>query len=418
MRTMWKIIIPLLIIVLGVAMMRFFITSKQQPERKPLVIIPPTVALFPAQPQQRVVTISTQGVVRPRATSVLGAEVGGRVAWINPALATGVAVASGEELLRLDNTDYLAAHAEAEAQLSLRRKEYAEEQAEAARAQREWSALGQGDANDLVLRKPQLAAIQARIIAAEAAVKKATADMERCTVRAPYAARITRKNIDLGSRVTPAGELLTLEAADIYEVALPISLEQLRYLSLPLRGEVVDNGPRVTFQARIGGKLAAWSGRIVRTEAHVSEQTRMIHALARIEPSAEEKSQVVMTGLFLSAIIHGETIPDAVELPLSALQTDDELFVFRAKDSAAPATTAAAGQTTADGTVEKRSATIIERRENTVIVQGNFAPGDLVVINQFAGIRDGMAARRDVMAPESNAPSNKTTAPETAPVAP
>jgi membrane fusion protein, multidrug efflux system len=403
MRIIWKIIFPLLIIVLGIAVMQFFIQSKQRTERKPLVIIPPTVALFPAQPLQRVVTVSTQGVVRPRATSVLGAEVGGRVVWINPALATGVAVASGEELLRIDNTDYLAAHAEAEAQLSLRRKEYAEEQAESVRAQREWSALGQGEANDLVLRKPQLAAIQARIIAAEAAVKKANADLQRCTVRAPYAARITRKNIDLGSRVTLAGELLTLEAADVYEVALPISLEQLRYLSLPLRGEVVDNGPRVTFQARIGGKSVSWSGRIVRSEAHVSEQTRMIHALARIEQAPGKNTPALMTGLFLSAMIHGETIPDAVELPLSALQTDDELFVFRAKNSAA------AEQNIAEGTVEKRIATIIDRRENTVVVQGNFAPGDLVVINQLVGIRDGMTARRDLMAGESNAPSNKTT---------
>jgi membrane fusion protein, multidrug efflux system len=355
---------------------------------------PPTVALLPVTLKKHVVQITTHGVVRPRATSVVGAEVAGRVVWVHPALANGILVAAGEELLRTDNTDYLAAYAEAEAQLSLRQKEYAEEQVEGARAQREWAALGQGEASDFVLRKPQLAAAHARIIAAEAQVKKARVDIDRCTVRAPYTARIISKNVDLGSRINPGSELLTLEAADAYEVALPLTLEQLRYVTLPLRGEIVTDGPRVSVAARIGGKMITWTGAIVRTEAQISEQNRMISAMARIEQPRIPNAEPLLSGLFVSATIFGREISDAVEIPLSALQTDDEIYVLRPT-------------TGVDGVSEKRSATIIERGEKSVVVQGDFVAGDLVIINHVAGIHHGMLARREppAAAPSADNPS-------------
>lgn len=395
MRLIWKIVLPLLIVALAVVISVVLIRNRPTPHRAPVVVTPPTIAVTIAKPQDRRIDVRTHGTVQARATSVLGAEVAGRVAWLRDGLAEGVLVQAGEELLRIDDADYRAALADAQANLALRRQELAQEQVEGARAEREWKEIGDGQASDLVLRKPQLVAAQARIVAAEASVAKATRDLERTSVRAPYPARITRKSVDLGSRVAPGGELLTLQAADTYEVLLPVTLDDLRFVDLPLSGEILRDGPAVMLSVRIGERAVAWQGRIVRTIAGLDARTRMVHAVASITASAD--APAIVSGLFVDAVISGKVVAAVVELPLPVLQTDDALFVFR------PGTT-----DKNDGTVVKRTVEILERGEKSVLLRGDLQDGDAVVAVRVSGIRDGMPARLDTPTP-ARVPEKATT---------
>lgn len=382
MRLAWKIILPVLIIVIAAGISVWLIRNRPAPHRAPVVVTPPSVAVVVAKPQDRRIDVHTHGTVQARATSVLGAEVAGRIAWLREGLAEGVLVAAGDDLLRIDDADYRAAQAEAQAALALRRQELVQEQAEVARAAREWKEIGNGEASDLVLRKPQLAAAQARIVAAEATLAKAERDLERTVVRAPYTARITRKAVDLGSRVAVGGELLTLQAADSYEVLLPVALDDLRFVSLPLAGAVTSDGPTVSLSTRIGDQLVTWQGRIVRTQAGLAAQTRMVHAVAAI--TAATDAPALLTGLFVDAVIAGRVVTGVVELPLTVLQTDDVIYVF---------TPAAAND--GSGTVSRRAVEILQRGERTVLLRGTLNAGDQVVAVRVAGIRDGMPARLD-----------------------
>lgn len=397
MRLIWKILLPLLIVALSVGIAVYLIRNRPAPQRAPVVVTPPSIAVAVAKPQDRRIDVRTHGTVQARATSVLGAEVAGRVAWLRDGLAEGVLVQAGEELLRIDDADYRAALADAQANLALRRQELAQEQVEGARAEREWKEIGEGQASDLVLRKPQLVAAQARIVAADAAIAKATRDLERTSVRAPYPARITRKAVDLGSRVAPGGELLTLQAADTYEVLLPVTLDDLRFVDLPLSGEILRDGPGVTLSVRIGERAVTWQGRIVRTVAGLDAKTRMVHAVASITASAD--APPIVSGLFVDAVISGRLVTAVVELPLPVLQTDDALFVFR------PGTT-----NPTDGTVVRRMVEVLERSEKTVLVRGDLHDGDAVVAVRVSGIRDGMPARLDA-APAPTPTATKATKP-------
>ena len=400
MRLVWKIVLPLLIVALAVGISVVLIRNRPTPHRAPVVVTPPTIVIALVKPQDRRIDVRTHGTVQARATSVLGAEVSGRITWLREGLAEGVLVQAGDELLRIDDADYRAALTDAQATLALRRQELAQEQVEGARAEREWKELGDGQASDLVLRKPQLIAAQARILAAEAAVAKATRDLERTAVRAPYAARITRKVVDLGSRVAPGGDLLTLQAADTYEVLLPVTLDDLRFVDLPLNGEVLRDGPVVTLSVRIGERAVTWQGRIVRTIAGLDAKTRMVHAVASITASAA--APAIVSGLFVDAVISGRTVGAVVELPLPVLQTDDAVFVFRPGPDGS-----------ADGTVVKRAVEILERGEKSVLLRGDLRDGDAVVAVRISGIRDGMPARLDTKAaPEKAAPEK--AAPEKA----
>jgi RND family efflux transporter MFP subunit len=379
MRLIWKIVLPVLIVAAATAIAIVLIRNRPAPQRAPVVVAAPSVTVATVMPQERRIDVRTHGTVQPRATSVLGAEVAGRVVWVRPDLAEGVLVATGDELLRIDDADYRALLADAEAALALRRQELVQERAEGERAAREWAELGQGEPGDLVLRRPQLVAAQARIAAAEAAVAKATRDLERTVVRAPYTARITHKVVDLGSRVAPGSELLTLQAAS-HEVVLPLALEQVRFVDLPLAGQVLSDGPAVTLSARIGAQRATWQARIVRTLAGLDERTRMVHAVAALLPSGDDPP--MLSGLFVEAAIAGRPVAGVVELPLAVLQTGDAIYVYRPGEGG-------------EGTAVRRRIEILDRGPEHVLVRGDLQAGDRVVAVRVAGMRDGMPLRLD-----------------------
>jgi multidrug efflux pump subunit AcrA (membrane-fusion protein) len=187
--------------------------------------------------------------------------------------------------------------------------------------------------------------------------------------------------------VSPGSELLSLQAADAYEVVMPVTLDQLRYLSLPLRGEVLANGPSVTFTATMSDTVVTWPGRVVRTEAGLNAQTRMLQVIARIEQPDDGSVHALMTGLFVKAHITGIEVNQAVELPLTVLQADDAIYIFQATDGD-------------KGIVQSRKTTVIERDETKVLLRGDLQQGDLVISSQISGIRNGMNVKRDLIIPQ------------------
>ena len=54
----------------------------------------------------------------------------------------------------------------------------------------------------LVLRKPQIAAVEAELQSARAALEQARLNLERTRVTAPFAGMVLNRSVDLGTRVT------------------------------------------------------------------------------------------------------------------------------------------------------------------------------------------------------------------------
>src|SRR5688572_16023944 len=71
MRLIWKIVLPLLIVALAVGTAVILIRNRPAPHRAPVVVMPPTIAVAIARPQDRRIDVRTHGTVQARATSVL-----------------------------------------------------------------------------------------------------------------------------------------------------------------------------------------------------------------------------------------------------------------------------------------------------------------------------------------------------------
>jgi hypothetical protein len=183
-------------------------------------------------------------------------------------------------------------------------------------------------------------------------------------------------------------------------VRLPIPDRDAAFVDLPIdyRDEDVETtGPEVILRARFAGREYSWTGRIVRTEGELDPQTRMIHAVARVEDpygrSSNPDRPPLAVGLFVDAEISGRQQDDVVELPRSALRGRDEVAIVND-----------------DGRIELRRVEILRRDRNRVLVASGIDRGERIVSGPLAVAVDGMQVRvveeRDV----ASVPARETSA--------
>ncbi|MBT5923719.1 MAG: efflux transporter periplasmic adaptor subunit, partial [Cellvibrionales bacterium] len=166
------------VIAVGLLITWLIATSKPTPAAKPIRLPPvPIVDVLHIQPGNHRVWIETQGLVKPKTQIQLVSQVTGRVEAIAEQFSAGGFFAANEALVIIEESDYRIAVSQASAQLANAKQLLATEKGRARQAKREWRDLGNSEANDLFLRKPQLASAKAGLLAAEAGLEKAELDL-------------------------------------------------------------------------------------------------------------------------------------------------------------------------------------------------------------------------------------------------
>ena len=261
--------------------------------------------------------VRSQGTVRPLTETVVSAEVSGTIVWISPKLVAGGVFAQGEELLRIDPTNYEVAVEQATALLQQRQIEFdgAEQlRDQGYRAETEWASAA------------------AALASARADVVKANRDLERSVIRLPYDGMVRTKEADLGQYVNPGTRLGVAFATDYAEVRLPLTDQDLAFVELPAAGSAeAGDGPVVDLSAVQRGETAHWPAQIVRTEGVVDENSRVTYAVARVEDpyrlsTASEAGSPLPMGTFVAASIEGTTVPNVIRVPRTSLRGNDQLL--------------------------------------------------------------------------------------------
>jgi len=374
-----KALLPVIIIVVaGLGAIRM-IMNRPPVETLTPVIEPPGVRVHEVTLQDAPLAVTSQGTVQPRTESQLVPEIAGRVTWVATSFAEGGFFEAGDVLVKIDPFDYEQALVSARSQLAQARLRLAEEEAEAEVAQREWDTLGRGDPRELALRKPQLEDARASVAAAEASVERATRDLQRADVVAPYAGRVRTKNVDIGQYVRVGDTLATVYAVDVAEIRLPLPDDELAYLDLPLsyRGVQQQARPDVTLRATFAGETHAWNGRIVRTESEIDSVSRMVHAIAEVEdpyaPGPNPNRPPLAVGMYVEAEIRGRTARDVAVLPRQALRGRGQMLMV-----------------TPDDRLVFRTVDVLRTSTESVIVRAGLQAGELVVISPLDTPTDGM----------------------------
>ena len=320
----------------------YYLSTRVPPvEQAPhkITLIPVTAAVL--APQEYTVVVPTYGEVRARTESSLIPEVSGMIQEISPAFREGSFFEAGEELVKLDDRDLKAAVVIAQSAVAQADTLVSEETAKAEQALEDWKALGRsGDPDPLVLRKPQLAEAKARQQSATATLERARRDLERASIKAPYAGRIVDKLADVGQYVSPGRELAKIYAVDAAEIDLPLKTSDLEFLDLPehFRGEkmpVMDNGPEVTFTAPYAGRTGEWKGRLVRVAGAIDKTSRQLYVTAQVQDPYARRggdNPPLKVGMWVSARITGRTLKSVFVIPRAAVREGDQVLLIDAEE--------------------------------------------------------------------------------------
>ncbi len=363
-------LLPIAVLLIGVVIAFVVMTNRSQPEPQSPKQKLPLVEVIEAKPQTLRLSVTSQGVAMPRAEIDLVTEVAGKIIHVHSAFAAGGSFQRGDVLVAVDPRDYQFAMIEAHSRLAEAKRLLAQEEAQGEQALSEWQVLGQGEPTDLALRKPQLAEMRAKVAAAKADRAKAKLQRIRCILRAPFDGRIRVKHVDRGQYIVPGEKVARLYSTDSIEVRLPVSMEQLAYVDMPLiakKNGTTHTAPSVTLTASIGGSMARWVGHIIRTEGTLEPTTGQLSLVARIPKLLSEQDNLhpLLPGTFVQANIEGKELQQVFVLPSTAVNTrNNQGLVVDDSDR-----------------IMIRSLDVMKVESDRVVVRGGLQNGDQVVIS-------------------------------------
>ena len=336
------------------------------------------VTVVKVQPKTHQLNVVSQGTVSPKYEIDLIAEVTGRIEFVSPNFANGDFFTLGEKLVQIEPIDYQLSLITAESAVARAEEELAIERGRVKQARREWRELGDEEANELFLRKPQLKASEAALASASAERDRAQIQLDRTTITAPFNGRIRNTFVHAGQFVSRGTRLATIFSSEVAEIRLPLRDQQLQWIDLPSEYATLSSQkfPTVSIKSTIGSVQHTREGRIVRTESSIDPQSRMTFAVAEIaEPFSHENAAPLDMGRFVEARITGIILHDVTVLPRHAVYKNNLVLTV-----------------TDENSIEFATVDVIKTSAEQAIVRG-IAEGTVVVSSRVANPYVGMSVR-------------------------
>jgi RND family efflux transporter MFP subunit len=328
-----KRLLPIVILIGTIFLVNFIVNNPPEVQRGDTAKASKlTVEVMDIRPETFKVNIDSYGKVRPRTQIVLTAQVSGKIVEINEQFRDGGFFEKGDNLVKLDDRDYLVQVKSAQATLQSAKQALAEENARGKQALIDWKRLGDGEpASDLVLRKPQLSAANALVLSAQAQLEKAQLDLERTNIVAPFAGRVLSKSVDIGQVVSINTEIAEIYAIDKVEVRLPVRNKDLSLINLPeqFRTGAVTAGAEVNFYSNLIGQQQ-WQGRLIRTEGAIDDSSQQLYVVGQIKNPYEpnvNNGHTIKIGQYVTAVIEGKTVENAIVIPNSSIYQGSYVYV-------------------------------------------------------------------------------------------
>ncbi|MGD2069956.1 MAG: efflux RND transporter periplasmic adaptor subunit [Gemmatimonadota bacterium] len=262
-------------------------------------------------------------------------------------------VQAGQPILQIDTTELALELARAESELLNAQAEY------------ERLIFGGGEIDDEEVRRERERVARARsgLNSAEVSVRQARLDLERTTVRAPFAGRVADLEVVAGQHVSSGTELMTVVDLDPIRVEAEVLEAKLGLLEEGRRGTV-------TFSAFPGEEF---SGRITTINPVVDPTKRT----GRVTILLDNPGGRIKPGMYAEVSLEAQSFPDRVLVPRSAILERGEgrrrtmLFVYEEEGG--------------EGLAKWRYVTTGQENERFVEIvpsdEGMVEPGEVVLVD-------------------------------------
>ncbi|MGM0556622.1 MAG: efflux RND transporter periplasmic adaptor subunit [Myxococcota bacterium] len=387
-------IVPVLILVASGIVAYFIVESRAEPSKKQREAVGVAVQTMVVERKSVRPEVSASGAVVPARQLDVMPQVGGRLTWLYESLDPGTFVEEGQQLFRIDPSDYRLGVDQAQAQLDQAQAQLAIEAGQQEVAREEWEMFkGEIDNPDadpsLALREPQLRSAKVSVDSAQANLESAKLNLRRTSFRAPFNAVITQSNAELQQLVGTQSQIARLVGTDEFWVRVSLPVGMLRYIDIPgLRGGSGDPeaAARVTIRQDVGGHSVERSGEVLRLLSELDPAGRMARVLVSIddpyglEQTTEDglRPYPVLLDAYVDVEIETNRSPELIELPREALREGDEAYVFDPEDNV----------------LDVRKVDIHWRRPDSVLIADGLEEGDQVITSPLANAVDGMLLQR------------------------
>lgn len=359
----WVLILAALAAGLGL-----FACSEEPPPPPVVEVVVDTVTTEPYQPKSVFV-----GRLVAKEDVTIRAKVSGYL--LSRDFTEGELVEAGDVLYTLDPSEYDAALAKANAELSAALANQANAQRNYQRGKEllPRGAISQVEMDNLTAQKQDA---DARLEAAMAQVQSAEVNLGFTTIKAPIRGRIGRSQVSPGDLVGPnSGDLTTLVSVDPIEAlfqvpeATYVAEVRKRVQANPsasdLRGVevVLELGNDITYPEV--GKIDYFGNRI-------DPNTGTMEARARIP----NPFGLLVPGQYVRVTLRDTQLAEALFVPLAAVQADQQGSFVLIVDG--------------NSMVARRNVELGERIDELVMVLGGLEDGDRVIVRGLQQVRPGM----------------------------
>jgi RND family efflux transporter MFP subunit len=417
----------LVLAVLGGAMLIavLMIVLRPQPEEKPRDERAPLVLTIPLKVSAGPLEVLGSGTVQPREEVTVGAEVAGRLVYVNPGFREGAMIASGTILFRIDPADYKNRVRTAQADVAAQEVAVLQAGEEVAIASQELRRFADRqdrraklaptiDDNDyasrilppreledeasanlavkdraqgpnrLATREPQLQSARAARERAAAQLADARLALKRTSVRAPFTGMVRSENAARGKLVQPGQELGSIVAADSFEVRVSLTEGEAALIPGLLGSRRARIPAKVFFD--YGGLAYRWSAYVDRADAILDPETRTIDVFlrvpeplrggVRVEGDSTTSPPPLLIGSFVRASMTGASLETHARIPAQYLRPGNEIWVVR------------------EGKLRILPVRVIQRTDEVAyVVTPSLAKGGQLVTSPLRAPVDGMAVR-------------------------
>jgi len=321
------------------------------------------------------IKVDSFGRVQAKTQTELLPLVGGQIIWVSPKFLEGGFFSKGDQLLRLEQADYLVELQIAKSNLATAELALYEEQARSEQARRDWLKSKKPElATELALRKPQLKSAEAALATAKAKLQLAELNLKRTTITAPYDGRVLKTFVDIGSVVGSGSVLATIYSSDRVEVHLPVSSKDLPFINLPAEQNVLEGGLDVTLFNHLTSPAEAWRAKATRSSAAVDETSQQVSIVAEINAPFSLNSnhaQALKIGQYVSAEIAGMTLTDAIVIANETVYQGSYVY------------------TVVDEQIQRKTVQILWQNSDISVISHGLNAGDVLVTTSLGQVISG-----------------------------
>ena len=322
-----------------------------------------------------------QGIVVALNTVELRSEVGGFITGIF--FKEGDVVTKGAPLYEIDRRKYVAAYAQARANVLSAK-------ANLVKAQKDVDRYNMLLKNDAVARQTVDQATAAyetsksQVAVAQAGLASAATDLSYATIKAPFTGRIGISQVRLGSQVSPGTTLLnTISTGNPMGVDVVINEQDIeRFYKLQ------RHNTDTTFKLQLSdGTAYDKTGKILAIDRGVNNQTGSI----KVRVQFQNEHDVLRDGMSAVLQVLNDESGDRVQIPYKAVTEQmGEFFVFTQRDTTVKDTGKDKNVTDRRDTIAKQIKVALGPRINSnIVIMKGLKPGDQVVTEGFQRLKDG-----------------------------